>query len=132
MCFKSLLSGVVWFVVCTQYTLWTPTPSHGNAHSVYTYNIVSNSLTHFFESSLVNIYGVWYASQAPHTIEVYMYRGTASQGTYLSSVMDLNFDTFFLMKNYRDIQKHGYDMYQFCLLNKKVLVLRIAKWKHLH
>jgi hypothetical protein len=74
----------------------------------------------------------------------------------LSSAMDLNFDTFFLMissqgeqlsiryivtkgklllilffsttqKNYRDIQMHWYDMYQFCLLNKKVLMLGIAK-----
>jgi hypothetical protein len=26
---------------------------------------------------------------------------------------------------------HWYDMYQFCLLNKKVSMLGIAKWKHL-
>ncbi len=75
----------------------------------------------------------------------------------LSSAKDLNFDTFFSdilpgktvinivtkgklllifflyhsKKNYRDIQMHWYDMYQFYLLNK-VSMLGIAKWKHLH
>ncbi len=50
--------------------------------------------------------------------------------TVINTVTKVNCCSF--KKNYRDIQMHWYDMYQFCLLNKKVSMLGIAKWKHLH